>query len=242
MSLILENVTVSYQRHPALHHVSAAFERGSLTAIIGPNGAGKSTLLKAIAGLVPLEHGTVNLPAATPAFAYLPQQAEIDRSFPICVQDFILLGQWQALRWWRAASAAQLARVALALQQVGLQDFAARQIASLSVGQFQRVLFARLLVQDAPLMLLDEPFNALDARTTHDLLHLIHQWQQEGRTVLAVLHDYSQVAEVFPQSLLLARECIAFGATAQVLQVDNLHRARMMAEGWSASAPVCQRD
>jgi zinc/manganese transport system ATP-binding protein len=242
MSLILENVTVSYQRHPALHHVSAAFEQGSLTAIIGPNGAGKSTLLKAIAGLVPLEHGTVNLPAATPAFAYLPQQAEIDRSFPICVQDFILLGQWQALRWWRAASAAQLARVALALQQVGLQDFAARQIASLSVGQFQRVLFARLLVQDAPLMLLDETFNALDARTTHDLLHLIHQWQQEGRTVLAVLHDYSQVAEVFPQSLLLARECIAFGATAQVLQVDNLHRARMMAEGWSASAPVCQRD
>ena len=242
MSLIIENVTVSYQRHPALHHVSAEFARGGLTAIIGPNGAGKSTLLKAIAGLVPLEHGKVHLPAVIPAFAYLPQQAEIDRSFPICVQDFILLGQWQTLRWWRAASAAQLARVDLALQQVGLQDFATRQIASLSVGQFQRVLFARLLVQDAPLMLLDEPFNALDARTTHDLLHLIHQWKEAGRTVLAVLHDYTQVAEVFPQSLLLARERIAFGETASVLQAENLQRARTMAEGWSASAPVCQRD
>jgi zinc/manganese transport system ATP-binding protein len=109
----------------------------------------------------------------------------------------------------------------------------------LSSGQFQRVLFARLLVQDAHLIVLDEPFTAIDARTTQDLLRLVRTWHGEGRTVIAVLHDLDQVREHFPDTLLLARESIAWGATAQVLCSENLRQARNMAEFWSADAERC---
>jgi zinc/manganese transport system ATP-binding protein len=109
----------------------------------------------------------------------------------------------------------------------------------MSAGQFQRLLFARLLVQDADLILLDEPFNAVDARTAADLLGMVHRWHGEGRTVVAVLHDLDLVREAFPQCLLLAREKIAFGPTAEVLSAANRLKARMMAEAWDEDAAVC---
>ncbi len=122
-----------------------------------------------------------------------------------------------------------LARVHSALQTVGLQGFDQHPVGTLSSGQLQRVLFARLLVQDAPLVLLDEPFSAVDSTTTAALLALVLQWHAEGRTVVAVLHDEAQVRTHFPQTLLLARECIAWGPTPQVLSDANLQRARAMA-------------
>lgn len=239
----VHNLTVSYQRHPAIHHIHGEFAAGSLTAVIGPNGAGKSTLLKTMMGLQQPDSGEVRLQGCCHAdIAFLPQQAQIDRSFPLTVMELVLLGHWRAVGWFRGLSSAQREQGAAALAQVGLVGFEGRAIGSLSVGQFQRVLFARLLVQDAPVILLDEPFAALDHSTTHDLLHLVARWYEQGRTVVAVVHDYEQVRSVFPSALLLARECIAWGPTSEVLTAANLARAQHMAEAWRENAPVCHQD
>ncbi len=238
----LDNLTVSYRKHPALHHISGQFEPGSLTAVIGPNGSGKSTLLKSIMGLLPTSGGQVNVTTPRTRVAYLPQLAEIDRSFPIDVRDCVLLGCWPSVSAWGGITADQMARVASALHAVGLDDFEHRPVSTLSSGQFQRVLFARVLVQDADLILLDEPFNAMDSKTTQALLALIRQWHQQQRTVIAVLHDDAQVIENFPQTLLLAREVVAWGETAQVLTPALLLQARALAEAWDETADICVID
>ncbi|MDB5850405.1 MAG: transporter, partial [Rhodoferax sp.] len=200
----LDNLTLSYRQHPALHHVSGQFLRGSLTAIVGPNGAGKSTLLKSLVGLVPCTPGCLAVAVPRERIAYLPQLAEIDRSFPMTVRDCVLLGCWPRQGAWGGVDAMQLQRIDQALLAVGLDGLGARPIGSLSSGQFQRVMFARLLVQDAELILLDEPFNAMDSKTTTALLALVRQWHGAGRTVVAVLHDDAQVRAHFPETLLLA--------------------------------------
>jgi len=228
-AISLHNLTVSYRQHPALHHVSGHFAQGSLTAVIGPNGAGKSTLLKGIAGLVPLDRHARIERAPDLRMAYLPQHSELDRSFPLDVRDCVLMGLWTQTGAWGRATAAMLARVDAALEAVGLQGFGHRPVGTLSSGQLQRTLFARLLVQDAQIILLDEPFNAVDSKTTASLLTLVQQWHRQGRTVVAVVHDDAQVRAHFPQTLLLARECIAWGATTEVLTHENLARARHMA-------------
>lgn len=231
----LDNLTVSYRQHPALHHVSGQFAAGSLTAVVGPNGAGKSTLLKSIAGLLPAAGVTLGLPRHQ--LAYLPQQSELDRSFPMQVRDCVLLGLWRRSGAFGSATAAMLREVDAALHTVGLQGFERRPVGTLSSGQLQRALFARLLVQDAQLILLDEPFNAVDANTTATLLGLVGQWHAQGRTVVAVLHDDAQVHAHFPQTLLLAREPIAWGATGETLKAENLLKARRMTEAWDEHAP-----
>lgn len=236
----LDNLTVSYHQHPALHHISGQFAPGSLTAVIGPNGSGKSTLLKSIMTLLPIAGGRVAVSTPRSRIAYLPQLTEIDRSFPIDVRDCVLLGCWASVGAWGGADAGQLARVSQALHTVGLEGFEARPVGSLSSGQFQRVLFARVLVQDADLILLDEPFNAMDSKTTASLLNLIRQWHQQQRTVIAVLHDDRQVRANFPQTLLLARELVAWGETAAVMTEHNMHRALALAEAWDESAEICK--
>jgi len=241
-AITLENLTVTYRRHPALHHVSGEFALGSLTAIVGPNGAGKSTLLKSIMGQVRCNSGRVVKHADAGRIAFLPQQAEIDRSFPIAVLDCVMLGYWGRAGLFRRISVAMVQRAEQALAAVGLEGFAQRSISSLSVGQFQRVLFARILLQDARLILLDEPFSAVDTKTTEDLLRIIQSWHTQQRTVIAVLHDYDQVRRAFPQTLLLARNVVAWGATEQVLCHDNLHRARTMSEAVDEHAPLCAVD
>lgn len=238
--LSLDNLSVCYDRHPAVHHLSGHFTSGSLTAIVGPNGAGKSTLLKAIMGLLPITTGRIECAALARAeVAYLPQQAQIDRQFPITVLDVVLLGHWQRIGILRAVTAELRDRAIAALAAVELSDFQRRPIRSLSAGQFQRVLFARMLLQDARLILLDEPFTAIDARTTADLLEVVRRWHNEQRTVIAVLHDLEQVRTHFPETLLLARSGVAWGQTAQVLTKDNLKRARQMAEAWDENALPC---
>ena len=244
-AVAVENLTVAYERHPALHHIGGSFAAGSLTAIIGPNGAGKSTLVKVIAGALRPSGGRIRIgdgrigEAVGRHVAYLPQQSEIERSFPITVLDTVMLGHWRRIGWRRGVSDDEMATAAGALQAVGLGHFEARAISTLSAGQFQRVMFARLMLQDAPLILLDEPFTALDARTTHDLLHVVERWHHESRTVIAVLHDFEQVRAHFPQTLLLAREIVAWGPTQEVLTPENLARARAMAEAWDEDAHAC---
>ena len=145
----LENLTVSYRQHPALHHISGHFAPGSLTAVVGPNGSGKSTLLKSIMGLLPMAGGKVTVPAPAARIAYLPQIADIERNFPIDVRDCVSLGCWPLKRAWGGLDNLQLRQIDAALQDVDLQGFEDRPISSLSSGQLQRVLFARLLVQNA---------------------------------------------------------------------------------------------
>jgi zinc/manganese transport system ATP-binding protein len=238
--LTLDNLTVTYDRHPAVHHVSGFFRTGSLTAIAGPNGAGKSTLMKAIMGELRPAEGRLQHQLVRSDFGYLPQAADINRRFPISVLDTVLLGAWRHTGAFRANGAKEHAQAAGTLAAVGLGGFERRPIGSLSAGQFQRVLFARLLLQNAKVILLDEPFTAIDARTTQDLLDIVAQWHGEGRTVIAVLHDLEQVRTHFPETLLLARECIAWGPTAEVMSAGNLLKARMMAERWDDGAGICE--
>jgi zinc/manganese transport system ATP-binding protein len=236
-----DDLTVAYDGHPAVHHLTGSFEPGSLTAVVGPNGAGKTSLLAAIMGrLLPAE-GQVRLATGLRGrIAWLPQQAEIDRSFPMRVFDLVALGHWGRLGAFRGLGAAQHGEVLTALHAVGLAGFERRGLAELSAGQFQRVLFARVLLQDAPVILLDEPFNAIDARTTADLLSVVRRWHGEARTVIAVLHDLEQVRAHFESTLLLARRCVAWGPTAEVLRAENLFRARQLAEAWDECAPLCR--
>ena len=235
----LDNLTIAYDRHPAVHHVSGAFASGSLTAIAGPNGAGKSTLLKAIMGELRPAEGKVEHGLGRREFGYLPQAAEIDRRFPISVIDTIMLGAWRNAGAFGRIAPSDVRRAGEALSAVGLEGFGRRHIGSLSAGPFQRVLFARLLLQDAGIILLDEPFTAIDARTTKDLLDIVARWHGDGRTVIAVLHDFDLVRTHFPQTLLLARELVGWGPTADVMSSANLLKARAMAERWDEEADAC---
>ena len=231
--ITLDQVDVAYERQPALRGVDGVFEAGSMTAVVGPNGAGKSTLVKTVVGLLRPAAGRVIRDNVTTAdMAYLPQAAEIDRTFPISVGDTVRLGAWRRTGAFRGSTKAINASVERALQAVGLESFSNRHIGALSAGQFQRVLFARLLVQDSPVIVLDEPFTGVDARTTRDLLDLVRTWHGEQRTVIAVLHDFELVRTFFPRALLLARHQIAWGATEQTLTPANLARARASSEGW----------
>lgn len=238
----IDNLTVAYDRHPAVHHLSGEFAPGSLTAVIGPNGAGKSTLLKAITGAMTASEGRIDLGGlAKRDIGYLPQQANIDRSFPISVLDTVLLGHWGRARSFLGLGRLERHRAEEALEAVGLGGFSARQVGTLSAGQFQRALFARVLLQDCRVVLLDEPFNAIDARTTADLLDVVRRWHAEQRTVVAVLHDMEQVKTHFPQTLYLAREPVAWGATDEVVTGANQLKARAMAAAWDDHAPFCER-
>ncbi|WP_311397727.1 metal ABC transporter ATP-binding protein [Neisseria cinerea] len=226
MSIIVENLTVSYHRRPAVHHVDITFEEHSMWAVFGPNGAGKSTFLKSLMGLQPLDTGSIRLDGLTRQnIAYLPQQSDIDRSQPMTVFDLAAMGLWYEIGFFKGINSTQKQRVHEALERVGMQRFAGRQIAYLSNGQFQRVLFARMLVQNAKFLLLDEPFNAVDARTTYELLDILQKCHCNGHAIIAVLHDYEQVRAYFPNTMLLAREKIAAGATETILTEAYLTQA-----------------
>ena len=233
------SLTLGYDRHPAVHHLDGHVPQGALLALVGPNGAGKSTLLKGIVGEIAALDGSIEADRAGGPVAYLPQAAEIDRSFPLSVLDLAAMGLWRPLGAWRSL-ARQRARLLEALAAVGLTGFEDRPIGTLSGGQFQRALFARLILQDARTILLDEPFTGIDARTTDDLLGLIRLWHGQGRTVVAALHDLAQVRAHFPTTLVLARRPIAWGPTAEVLTPPVLARALALSEAWDEAAAICR--
>ncbi len=239
-SLRLRNLTLGYDRHPAVHHLNGDVPLGSLLAIVGPNGAGKSTLLKGIAGMLrPLE-GAVELDGiARRDIAYLPQIADLDRSFPLTIIDLVSAGDWRNSGFLGRISKKRRELLYEAIAAVGLTGFENRVIGSLSGGQLQRALFARLIVQDARVILLDEPFTAIDAKTVSDLIGIVHRWHGETRTVVAVLHDLDFVREHFPQTLLLARQQVAWEGTKEALSAEKLLSARRMLEANDPFANIC---
>ena len=240
MTISLNNLTLTYERHPAVHHLNATINQGDWLAIVGPNGAGKSTLLNAMAGLIPIAEGSIH-GLSPDDIAYLPQQTQLDKSFPMTVLELVSTGLWQALGYSNSLTETQEGRCIDAVAAVGLNGFEHRLIGTLSGGQLQRSLFARVLLQDQPIILLDEPFNAIDRQTLMDLTEVINQWHRGRRTVIMVTHDLDYVKEHCPKTLLLARECIAQGATKDILTEDNIKRVRHLSEAFDDNAPWCQR-
>jgi zinc/manganese transport system ATP-binding protein len=226
----VRNVQVRHGRFVALENVSGRFAPGSLTAVVGPNGAGKSTLLNVLSGLTRPNRGAVICPArGRRRMAYLQQQTELDREFPVTVAELVGLGLWRSFGALRAPRRIVADRVFEAVEAVGLVDSIHKRIGELSVGQMRRAFFARLLLLDAEVMLLDEPFAAVDARTVESLLTMIARWHQEGRTIVAVVHEFEQVRAHFPSTLLLARSPVAWGDTNSVLTDENLAKALALA-------------
>jgi len=228
----LDQVCLGWRDKVAVRDLSGRFPQGSLTAVVGPNGAGKSTLLRGIMGWMSPLAGRIRL-SGRPGddLAFMPQQGEFDRGFPVSTRDFVAMGAWRRVGPWRAFGAAEHERIDAALQAVGLGDFGRRPLATLSGGQLQRALFARLMLHDAGIFMLDEPFSAVDRATTDDLMALLMEWNARDKTVIVVLHDLDLVRRHFPQALLLAGQGVAWGDTADVLTPENLHLARHLCAG-----------
>jgi len=239
-ALRFRNLTLGYDRHPAVHHLDGTVPTGALMAVVGPNGAGKSTLFKGIAGVLRPLAGTIDRGGLKEQdIAYLPQAAEIDRTFPINVYDMVAMGLWRRTGLFGGVGRSMRDHIEKAITAVGLTGFEGRAIATLSGGQMQRMLFARLLLQDARVIVLDEPFNAVDAKTSADLFDLVKRWHGEQRTVLTAMHDIDFVRTNFPQTLLLAREPVAWGDSREVLTPENLLIARRMCEAFDEHAQEC---
>jgi ABC-type Mn2+/Zn2+ transport system ATPase subunit len=229
-SLQVEDLTVSYRRIPALHHVEFSLACGSTVGVLGPNGAGKSTLLKALAGLLHIETGRITfhgrvMKGANQEFAYLPQRESVDWDFPTTVRGVVEMGRYLQVRWWRRFSKEDRTAVDRALEAMQLTALQERQISALSGGQQQRVFLARALAQEAHVLLLDEPFTGLDQPSQEGLKAVFRELRAQGKLLLISHHDLSSVPELFDQVLLLNGELLAAGTVADVFTRDNLTRA-----------------
>ena len=211
MTIRLERVTLRRGGRIVVRDLSGTFAAGSLTAIVGPNGAGKSTLLQALHGSLPVASGQIERDGA---IALLPQEGRLDRGFPITCRDVVALG---GTSLFRRVGPDRLTAADAALAAVGLAELGSRPIGALSAGQFQRVLFARVMVRDAPVILLDEPFSAVDPATEADLMRIVLDWHRQGRVVIAVLHDLDLIRDSFPQTLRLDETGHAWGPTDTIL-------------------------
>lgn len=225
----LRGLTVSYGEKPALFSVDARFPAGAMSAIIGPNGAGKSTLLKAALGLIPKVSGQATVfgqpvDMARDRIAYVPQRASVDWDFPTTVIDVVLMGRYRKLGLFGRISRAERALATEALARVGMEGFASRQIGQLSGGQQQRVFLARALAQQADLYLLDEPFAGVDAATERAIIDLLKDLKGQGKSVIAVHHDLSTVAEYFDHVFLVNVRAMAEGPVATTFTPDALAR------------------
>ncbi|MDR5653246.1 metal ABC transporter ATP-binding protein [Ruixingdingia sedimenti] len=230
IALHVEDLTVSYHDRPVLWDIDLDIPPGVMAAIVGPNGAGKSTLLKAVLGLVRPVAGHVRIfglpyAAARRRVAYVPQRSSVDWDFPTTVLDVVMMGLYGRLGWFRRPGRAARDRAMAALEQVAMQDYARRQIAQLSGGQQQRVFIARALVQDADLVILDEPMAGVDAVTERTIVDLLHRLRDAGRTVVVVHHDLQTVERYFDWLVMLNVRVIAQGRVADVYTAENLRRA-----------------
>jgi ABC-type Mn2+/Zn2+ transport system ATPase subunit len=228
--LEVRNLTVSYHRIPALHHLDFDLPCGHCVALLGPNGAGKTTLLKALAGLLPIETGTINFHCHESGqrehdTTYLPQREQVDWDFPVTVRALVEMGRYVRLGVWRGFGADDGRAVDEALGAMDLDSFADRQISALSGGQQQRAFLARSLAQQAHIILLDEPFTGLDQNSSRQLAEILRGLARAGRLVLASHHDLKSVPELFDRAILLNGELIAEGSPAEVLAPGNIQRA-----------------
>lgn len=239
--LDIRDLTVSYRRVPAVHHLDLALRCGRRIALLGPNGAGKTSLLKAIAGLVAMETGSISLgghdgAAARGRIAYLPQRSVIDWDFPTTVRGLVEMGRYVRLGWWRRFAEADRAAVEAAMARMDLAGLAGRQISALSGGQQQRAFIARALAQEAHVFLLDEPFNGLDQPAQELLGETIRQLAGAGHLVIASHHDLKSVPELFDEVVLLNGELIAHGRATEAFTEANIART-FQTHVFSGTAP-----
>ena len=219
--ITIKNVGVSYAMQPhVLKDCNATIEGPTITGIIGPNGAGKSTLLKAILGLIQ-SSGEI-LIDGEPAkkvlqkIAYVEQKSQIDFTFPITIRECVALGRTVKKKPLQRLTKEDWEKVDTAIEEVGLTDLASRQIGALSGGQFQRVLLARCMVQEAQYIFLDEPFVGIDMLSEKVIMTILRKWKEEGKTILMVNHDLSKVKEYFDQVILVKHAIVASGKTEEV--------------------------
>ena len=229
LALSVDDLTVAYDEKPAIWDIDLAVPEGVLMGIVGPNGAGKSTLIKAVLNLIPRAAGTVSFygkpyERARSLVGYVPQRGSVDWDFPTSVLDVVTMGLYGKLGWFRRPGQRERALALHALEQVGLVDFADRQISQLSGGQQQRTFLARALVQDAQIYFMDEPFAAVDAVTENAIVGILHELNKRGKTVLVVHHDLQTVDEYFDWVTLLNVEIIVSGPTANVFTSENLRK------------------
>lgn len=228
MALEVFGLTVSYQHKPVLRQVNVAVPVAQMVAIIGPNGAGKSTLLKAILGLLPIDSGTIHVlgkpvDATRRQIAYVPQTDSTDWDFPVTVREVVLMGRYREMGLFGRPSRRDRELVTQALKTVGMTDFAERHIRQLSGGQQQRVFLARALAQQARVLLLDEPFAGVDARTEETIFRLMDSFSADGKTLIVVNHNL-QILDRFDAVLMLNQRVIAYGPATETVSEDNLRR------------------
>lgn len=224
----MKNLSVSYQGQLALEPTSLTIKGPTITGILGPNGAGKSTLIKGMLGIVESEGQTFldrkPMKQELNKIAYVEQKIHIDYNFPIKVKECVSLGLYPKIKLFQRLKASDWEKVARALKIVGLEDFAERQISQLSGGQFQRVLIARCLVQEAKYIFLDEPFVGIDSVSEEIIMKTLRQLRKAGKTILIVHHDLSKVVAYFDQVLLLNKKVVAFGSTESTFTKENMQK------------------
>lgn len=223
----IHDMTVAYQRRPVLWDLDLDVPRGVLAAVIGPNGAGKSTMIKACLGLIPKVSGSVRLLGRDPRsirgqVGYVPQRESVDWEFPVSALDVVCMGLYRRIGWFRPVRRRHRDAAMVALDRVGLADFAKRQISRLSGGQQQRVFLARALVQEADLYFMDEPFASVDAATESAILEVLRELRDAGKTVVVVHHDLQTAREYFDWLVLLNTRLVASGAMREAWTPDHL--------------------
>ncbi|ATJ83731.1 metal ABC transporter ATP-binding protein [Halomonas beimenensis] len=230
LALHVEDLTVSYQSKPVLWDIDFDVPPGVMAGIVGPNGAGKSTLIKSVLGLVPAVAGHVRLfglpyKARRRRVGYVPQRSSVDWDFPTTALDVVTMGLYGRLGWLRRPGRRERDEAMAALEQVGMADFARRQISQLSGGQQQRVFLARALVQQADVYFLDEPMAGVDATTERAIVDILRRLRDDGKTLIVVHHDLQTVRSYFDWLLILNVRVIAQGLVSEVYTADNLKRA-----------------
>jgi len=229
-ALQVRNLSVNYSYKEVLRNVSFSVSKGKLIGIVGPNGAGKSTLIKAILNLLKPSSGDVvfddkSIEEICKSISYVKQKVDHDLSFPIRVREVVLLGTFPKIKLFRYPGKAQRRLVDKALKEVDMLDFAKSQIGELSGGQLQRVFLARVLVQDAQLIFLDEPFAGIDANSEQKIIKILKKMRDEGKTIIMVYHDLGNVLEYFDEIIILNKEVVAFGDTKTTFTKENIDKA-----------------
>lgn len=228
----VEDVTVTYRNgHTALRDTSFEVPKGSISALVGVNGSGKSTLFKAIMGFVPTARGNVEIfgrsvreALKSNIIAYVPQAEEVDWSFPVLVEDVVMMGRYGHMNFMRIASAKDKEAVSNALERVGMTEFRKRQIGELSGGQKKRVFLARALAQESKIILLDEPFTGVDVKTEEAIIKLLQKLRDEGHVMLVSTHNLGSVPEFCDRTILIKGTVLAYGKTSEIFTQENLER------------------
>jgi ABC-type Mn2+/Zn2+ transport system ATPase subunit len=227
--IVVEGLSVSYDKKRVLHNVYLRIEEGKLIGVIGPNGAGKSTLFKSILGLIDNNTGTIkifdkDISESRKRVAYVPQRDEVDWSFPATVKDIVLMGRFPAKSLWERMDAKDHQKAKDAMEELSILDLADRQIGALSGGQQQRVFLARALCQEADILMLDEPFVGVDVTTEEHIIRVLRKLSKEGKTLLVVHHDLSSVRAYFNQVILINQRLIAYGDTDTTFIPENISK------------------